>query len=79
MNTKLTLSINENVITRAKAEARKKRVSLSKMVEEYLTKISQQNQGSIVEDIIRNAPVHKIKRGTEKKILLDALKKKYGA
>ena len=40
MNTKLTLSIDENVIASAKKYSQKKGVSLSSLVEEYLMAIS---------------------------------------
>lgn len=77
MSTKLTLNINENVIAKAKIVARKKRTSVSRMVEEFLTKISSQPELSIVDTIIKNAPAKKTKSGTEKKLLLSTLKKKY--
>jgi hypothetical protein len=79
MSTKLTLNINETVIAKAKVVARKKRTSVSRMVEEFLTKISSQEEFSIVDTIIKNAPAKKTKPGTEKKILLSTLKKKYSA
>jgi len=41
MATKLTLSINSKIINSAKKYSRKKGVSLSSIVEEYLAKISQ--------------------------------------
>lgn len=37
MNTKLTLNVDENVIERAKAYAKKNRTSLSKLFENYLS------------------------------------------
>jgi len=40
MNSKLTLSLDTNVIERAKAYARKKNTSLSKMIETYLGHIT---------------------------------------
>jgi len=79
MSTKLTLTINETVIARAKIIARKKRTSVSRMVEEFLTKISSQSALSIVDTIIKNAPAKKTKSGTEKKVLISMLKKKYSA
>jgi len=79
MSTKLTLNINETVIARAKIVARKKRTSVSRMVEEFLTKISSQTELSIVDTIIKNAPAKKTKSGTEKKVLISMLKKKYSA
>jgi uncharacterized protein YeeX (DUF496 family) len=79
MNTKLTLNINEAVIAKAKIMARKKKTSISRLVEEYLTKISSEKEASIVDLIIKNAPVKKTRRGAEKKILLSRLKEKYDA
>lgn len=78
MFTKLTLNISKSVIEKAKKTARKKRVSLSRLVEEYLKKVSE-NDSSIVASIIKNAPIIKTKEGTEKKILKKNLIKKYGA
>lgn len=40
MNTKLTLNIDESVIERAKIYARKRKRSVSKLVEDYLAGIS---------------------------------------
>ena len=61
MSTRLTLNINEAVIARAKIVAPKKRTSVSRMVEEFLTKISSQTEFSIVDTIIKNAPAKKNK------------------
>lgn len=79
MNTKLTFNINEAVIAKAKIMARKKKTSISRLVEEYLTKISLEKETSIVDMIIKNAPANKTRRGAEKKILVSRLKEKYGA
>ena len=79
MNTKLTLNISETVIAKAKIVARKNKTSVSRLVEEFLIKISSQKEASIVDTIIKNAPAKKTKPGTEKKILLSGLKEKYGA
>lgn len=79
MNTKLTLNINEAVIAKAKIMARKKKTSISRLVEEYLTKISSEKEASIVDLIIKNAPAKKTRRGAEKKILISRLKEKYGS
>ena len=40
MATKLTLSVNPQVVERAKEYARKKGISISKIVEDYLSKIT---------------------------------------
>jgi len=42
METKLTLRLNDNVIKRAKTYARDHKISLSKMVESYLSSIAEQ-------------------------------------
>ena len=42
MNSKLTLKLNENVIERAKTYASKKKVSLSRLIENYLDSITRE-------------------------------------
>lgn len=42
METKLTLRLNDNVIDRAKSYARTHKISLSKMIENYLDSITKQ-------------------------------------
>lgn len=79
MNTKLTLNISESVIARAKVVARKNRTSVSRLVESYLTKITSQSELSVVDNIIKNAPAKKTVPGSEKKVLIERLKTKYGA
>jgi glutamyl-tRNA reductase len=79
MTTKLTLSISEEVVINAKKAAKKKNTSISKIVEDYLRKISKSmNDKSITETIFENAPNVKTMRGTEKTILANTLKQKYG-
>lgn len=79
MFTKLTLNISEAVIEKAKKTARKKRTSVSRLVEEYLKNLSHKNKDTVVSSIIKNAPVKKTRRGTEKKILKMNLLRKYGS
>ena len=43
MSTKLTLNIDENVVVRAKKYARRHNISVSKIVEKYLDKISDEH------------------------------------
>jgi hypothetical protein len=43
MNTKLTLSLDDIVIERAKSYAKERRISLSKMIESYLTSVVNNN------------------------------------
>lgn len=52
MNTKLTLSIDKNVITRAKNYARHKNKSLSQIIEDYLRSISNSEKNSPMLDEI---------------------------
>ncbi len=79
MFTKLTLNISQPVIERAKQTARKKRISLSRLVESFLKELSEDGNESIVASIIKNAPVKKTKVGSEKDTLKKALLKKYGS
>ena len=44
MTTKLTLSINEETVRKAKRMSRKKGKSISKMVEEYLDSLSEKEE-----------------------------------
>lgn len=79
MTTKLTLSISEEVVKNAKKAAKKKNTSVSKIVEDYLRKVSiSLSDKSITETIFENAPNVKTVRGTEKNILANKLKQKYG-
>jgi len=78
MYTKLTLNIDESVIAKAKIVARKNKTSLSRLVEQFLTKISSEKETSLVDTIIKNAPSKKTKPGAEKMVLLSRLKEKYG-
>jgi ribosomal protein L4 len=48
MNTKLTLNVNKNVITRAKSYAASRRISLSKLVENYLKSISEKSSDTLI-------------------------------
>lgn len=45
MDTKLTLKLNDGVISRAKKYARGRKISLSKMVENYLNSITSAESG----------------------------------
>ena len=42
MKTKLTLKLNENVIERAKIYAKNHKISLSKMIENYLDSVTKE-------------------------------------
>ena len=79
MFTKLTLNISQSVIEKAKKTARKKRTSVSRLVEHFLNNLSDNKKESVVSSIIKNAPKKKTKRGAEKKILKQTLIKKHGS
>ena len=79
MLTKLTLNISKPVIEKAKKTARKKRTSISRLVEEYLKKISTEDEESVVSYMIKHAPVIKTQYGSEKIILKKKLVNKYGS
>jgi Family of unknown function (DUF6364) len=68
MYTKLTLNITDTVVENAKRTARKRKTSVSRLVEDFLSKISEERETSIVKSIIENAP----------KIINAYLKKKHG-
>jgi hypothetical protein len=57
MNTKLTLSIDSKIIESAKKYSKKKGISLSKVVEEYLKKIASSSRSN------KNKPSLKELRG----------------
>lgn len=44
MNTKLTLNLNKNIIESAKDYAKENRVSLSKLIENYLSSLTKKQQ-----------------------------------
>jgi hypothetical protein len=47
MNTKLTIKLDEDVITRAKSYAKHRKTSLSKMIESYLDSITKSKSKKI--------------------------------
>jgi hypothetical protein len=78
MNTKLTLSISDAVVHRAKKIAKKRNTSVSKMVEQFLESTSiELDNSSITDNILNNAPKQKTVFGKEKEILQQQLKAKY--
>lgn len=79
MYAKLTLNIKKSVIEGAKRNARKRKKSLSRLVENYLEKLALSDSPSLVDHIISNAPRKKTRVGSEKEILKKKLKRKYGA
>ena len=83
MNTKLTLNIDNAVISRAKKYAKNKKRSVSKLVEEYLSSISS-NEFSPVDDKMLGAITKQIagmikinKKAGYKELLSEALSEKY--
>lgn len=46
MNTKLTLSIDKEIVEEAKSYAKSKQISLSKLIENYLNALSHQSRPS---------------------------------
>jgi Asp-tRNA(Asn)/Glu-tRNA(Gln) amidotransferase A subunit family amidase len=79
MYTKLTLNITEAVVAKAKRVAKKRKTSVSRLVEDLLNKISDEKEkDSVVNFFINNAPVKKTKPGTEKAIITAYLKQKHG-
>ena len=47
MDTKLTIKLDEDVITRAKSYAKRRKTSLSKMIESYLDSVTKPESGGI--------------------------------
>lgn len=83
MNTKLTLTLDEKVISKAKIYARKKGNSLSGIVENYLKAVTKNSVNDTDQDL---SPLVQSLKGSfsappgfdYKKELKDALQKKYG-
>lgn len=81
MNTKLTLRINDNIIKEAKKYADTRKISLSKLVELYFSSLID----SATENIKELQPmtsaiygmVNNVKVTNDRKVLEDALIKKY--
>ncbi|MDR1286405.1 MAG: DUF6364 family protein [Treponema sp.] len=83
MHTKLTLNIDQNVIENAKKYAKHQKVSVSKLVEEYLSSISSpankkaghNSLGPITKELVG---IFKVKGKMDyKELLTDALMEKY--
>ena len=69
---KLTLSVNERVISGAKRYAKEHGVSVSKLVETYLARVA---EGSDLSDAVQNTPILRSLRGSLKKADLAAYRK----
>jgi hypothetical protein len=82
MDAKLTLSLDKKIIARAKRYAKKKNISLSKLIEAYLNKASQQEKDeSLISPLVKSlSGVIKIPKNIDaKKEYGDFLSEKYGA
>jgi hypothetical protein len=85
MYTKLTLSIDQNVIKNAKKYAKNQKRSVSKLVEEYLSSISlsvdkkveYNTLGPITKELVGIIKMNKNTNTGYKEILTDALMEKY--
>ena len=79
MYTKLTLSIKKSVTERAKRYAKRKKTSLSKLVENQLDKLTAEEQENTVTPLVKSlSGVISIEAaGKEKKEYAKFLKKKY--
>lgn len=79
MNTKLTLNINENVIEQAKTYAKKNSVSLSKLIENYLSSLTKKSEvATEVSPLVESLTgVISLKENDYKKEYADFLAKKY--
>jgi len=80
MNTKLTLSLNKEVIERAKMYAKNNNISLSFLIENFLQKISSQTleekmKGSIVDEL--SVIINLDSSIDEKEVLATYLTEKY--
>ena len=81
MNTKLTLTMDNNTIEAAKKYAKKNKISVSKLVEFYfksLSSVSESNNESIPPITRELSGIAKISTTkSDKELLKDALNKKY--
>ena len=86
MKTKLTLTLDKEVIQEAKAYAKDHRQSLSKIVENYFKDITKKEKNTYNLDENELSPIVKKLRGSipldedidYKEVLIEELQKKYG-
>jgi CHAD domain-containing protein len=78
MNTKLTLSVDQKVVEQAKAFAKEKHTSLSKMFEEYLRAITSKEKTSKQNLVDELTGIVKESTADYDQIRYEALKSKYG-
>lgn len=82
MDTKLTLSLDKKVIEQAKKYAKKKNISLSKLIEAYLSKTSfQEKDEPVISPLVKSlSGILKLPKGFDrKKGYSDYLSEKYNA
>jgi hypothetical protein len=80
MDTKLTLSLDKKVIEEAKKYAKRKNISLSKLIESYLNRVSGQQTGDAeISPLVRSlSGVLTVPKGSDhKKGYSDYLSSKY--
>jgi hypothetical protein len=79
MDTKLTLSMEKKIIEGAKNYAKKRKVSLSKMIENYLISVMQNGsrEGEEITPLVDSLSGVLDLRGGHKRIYADHLAKKY--
>lgn len=77
MNTKLTLNLDKNVIEQAKAYAKKNKVSLSGLIENYLGSLSQIKDDSNVSPLVQSLTGVMEPPVDYKKDYIDFLSEKY--
>lgn len=79
MNTKLTLSINKSITEKAKKYARRKKTSLSKLIENHLDKLTTSEKESEISPLVKSLsgviPSKAVKES--KSAYTSFLKKKY--
>jgi chorismate mutase len=86
MKTKLTLNIDDRIIEKAKIISKKRKQSISSIVEEYLDKITLENQKKIkvketfTENFRKLFPANPVKEDYNyKKVINEYRDKKYGS
>ncbi len=79
MDTKLTLSLNKSVIKQAKKYAKENNISLSRMIENYLTAITEnKTKNQKISPLVKSLTgVIKLQNDNYKKDYADFLTKKY--
>jgi antitoxin component of RelBE/YafQ-DinJ toxin-antitoxin module len=71
---KLTLSVDERVVSRAKRFARQQGISVSQMVEAYLEAVAEPTS-----EAVRDAPILRSLKGSLKRVNVEAYKQRLAA